>query len=237
LIVLFLLEGPKTRQGLLELMRPGTRDLLHAGGKRDQPVGDRLRAGQPPDVADRRRGRLRHAYRPRGSFPLLWALWVALVDFLPMVGGALAGIPTVLFALGHSVTAGIVTAAAFIAYQQIENHVLNSVVMSRTVRVNPLLVLLSLLIGTSIGDWIRGSSAVSWPPCSPSRSRTPFRSSPGNYGRPPRGRAPDNHPPAEPGPQAVTSKHPRPLGLSAGMDDALSRGPVLTPGIRYSAGQ
>ena len=22
-------------------------------------------------------------------FPLLWALWVALVDFLPMVGGAL----------------------------------------------------------------------------------------------------------------------------------------------------
>ena len=89
-------------------------------------------------------------------FPLLWALWVALVDFLPMVGGALAGIPTVLFALGHSLTAGIVTAAAFIAYQQIENHVLNPVVMSRTVKVNPLLVLLSLLIGTSIGDWLGG---------------------------------------------------------------------------------
>ena len=26
-------------------------------------------------------------------FPLLWGLWVALVDFLPMIGGALAGIP------------------------------------------------------------------------------------------------------------------------------------------------
>src|SRR5271157_4784452 len=26
-------------------------------------------------------------------FPLLWGLWVALVDFLPMVGGAVAGIP------------------------------------------------------------------------------------------------------------------------------------------------
>jgi predicted PurR-regulated permease PerM len=24
-------------------------------------------------------------------FPLLWALWVALVDFLPMIGGALVG--------------------------------------------------------------------------------------------------------------------------------------------------
>ena len=32
-------------------------------------------------------------------YPLLWALWVALVDFLPMIGGALAGIPTVLFAV------------------------------------------------------------------------------------------------------------------------------------------
>jgi hypothetical protein len=31
-------------------------------------------------------------------FPLLWGLWVALVDFLPMIGGALAGIPAVLFA-------------------------------------------------------------------------------------------------------------------------------------------
>jgi predicted PurR-regulated permease PerM len=89
-------------------------------------------------------------------FPLLWALWVALVDFLPMVGGALAGIPTVLFAAGHSLTAGLVTAAVFVGYQQLENHVLNPVVMSRTVKVNPLLVLVSILIGSSIGDWLGG---------------------------------------------------------------------------------
>jgi predicted PurR-regulated permease PerM len=93
-------------------------------------------------------------------FPLLWALWVALVDFLPMTGGALAGTPTVLFALGHSLTAGIVTAAAFIACQQIENHVLNPVIMSRTVNVNPLLVLLSILVGTSIGGWLGGFVAA-----------------------------------------------------------------------------
>jgi predicted PurR-regulated permease PerM len=89
-------------------------------------------------------------------FPLLWALWVALVDFLPMIGGALAGIPTVLIALSHSLTAGIVIAVAFVACQQIENHVLNPVIMSRTVNVNPLLVLLAILVGTSIGDWLGG---------------------------------------------------------------------------------
>ena len=73
-----------------------------------------------------------------------------------MIGGALAGIPTVLFAVGHSLTAGIVTATAFVAYQQLENHVLNPVVMSRTVNINPLLVLLAILVGTSIGDWLGG---------------------------------------------------------------------------------
>jgi predicted PurR-regulated permease PerM len=89
-------------------------------------------------------------------FPFLWALWVALVDFLPMIGGALAGIPTVLFALTHSLTAGIVTLVVFLVYTQFENHVLNPVVMSRTVRVNPLLVLVSILVGASIGSWIGG---------------------------------------------------------------------------------
>jgi predicted PurR-regulated permease PerM len=90
-------------------------------------------------------------------FPLLWALWVALVDFLPMIGGALAGIPTVLFALAHSLTAGIVTLVVFLVYTQVENHILNPVVMSRTVSVNPLLVLVAILVGASIGDWVGGT--------------------------------------------------------------------------------
>jgi predicted PurR-regulated permease PerM len=89
-------------------------------------------------------------------FPFLWALWVALVDFLPMIGGALAGIPTVLFATFHSLTAGIVTLVVFLAYTQFENHVLNPVVMSKTVRINPLLVLVSILVAASIGSWIGG---------------------------------------------------------------------------------
>jgi predicted PurR-regulated permease PerM len=89
-------------------------------------------------------------------FPFLWALWVALVDFLPMIGGALAGIPTVLFATAHSLTAGIVTLVVFLAYTQFENHVLNPVIMSKTVRINPLLVLVSILVAASIGSWIGG---------------------------------------------------------------------------------
>jgi predicted PurR-regulated permease PerM len=88
--------------------------------------------------------------------PILWGLWVALVDFLPMVGGALAGIPTVLFAFGHSITAGITTAVVFLIYTQLENHVLNPVIMSKTVNISPLLVLTSVLVGASLGSLVDG---------------------------------------------------------------------------------
>jgi predicted PurR-regulated permease PerM len=156
LLVLFLLEGPKMGRWLLDLMPPERAAYCRrVAGEISQSVtgyafGNLLTsliAGLVVFVTLTVLG---------VPFPLLWAVWVALVDFLPMIGGALAGIPTVLFALGHSLTAGIVTAAAFIVYQQIENHVLNPVVMSRTVKINPLLVLLSILVGTSIGDWVGG---------------------------------------------------------------------------------
>jgi predicted PurR-regulated permease PerM len=87
-------------------------------------------------------------------FAPLLGLWVALVDLLPLVGGLLAGIPTVILAFIHSSPAGIVTLVVFLAYQQIENHVLNPVVMSRTVRMNPLWVLLSVLVAAKLGDQI-----------------------------------------------------------------------------------
>jgi predicted PurR-regulated permease PerM len=91
-------------------------------------------------------------------FPGLWALWVALVDFLPMIGGALAGIPTIAFAFASapSLTAGIVTLIVFLVYTQFENHVLNPIVMSKTVHISPLLVLISVLVGASLGSLVGG---------------------------------------------------------------------------------
>ena len=156
LVVLMLLEAPKMRSGVLQLMSP-ERGARYARVAREvrravsgYMLGDfitSLIAGLVVFIT------LLIVGVP---FPFLWALWVALVDFLPLVGGALAGIPTVLFAFTHSITAGIVTAVVFVAYTQIENHVLNPVVMSRTVRVNPLLVFLAVLVGAEIGSLIGG---------------------------------------------------------------------------------
>jgi predicted PurR-regulated permease PerM len=156
LMVMLLVEAPKLRRGILAMMSPArAARYTRLGGEIRRSVsgymmGDILTsiiAGVVVFIT------LTVLSVP---FAILWALWVALVDFLPSIGGALAGIPTVLFALTHSLTAGIVTAVVFIIYTQVENHVLNPMVMSRTVRVNPLLVLVAVLVGAEIGNWIGG---------------------------------------------------------------------------------
>jgi predicted PurR-regulated permease PerM len=90
-------------------------------------------------------------------FALLIALWVALVAMIPLVGGLIAGVPSVALALLHSPTAGVVTLVVFVGFQLVENHFLYPVVMSRTVRMNPLWVLLTVLVGANLGG-VFGSS-------------------------------------------------------------------------------
>jgi len=155
-VILLLLEAPRMRAALLGAMSPErAARYAHIGGKVSSSIsgymlGDFLTSLIAGAVVFVTLAILSVPYA------LLFGLWVALVDFLPQIGGALAGIPTVLFALGHSLTAGIVTAVVFLLYTFIENHVLNPVVMSRTVRVNPLLVMVAVLVGADIGAWVGG---------------------------------------------------------------------------------
>lgn len=156
LVLLLLLEGHKLRNGVLRMMGPARAEQTSriAGEVSRSVTGymignfiTSLIAGIVVFVALTAMG---------VPFALLWGLWVALLDFLPMIGGAVVGIPTILFAFAHSVIAGIVVLIVFAAYTQIENHVLNPIVMSRTVRINPLLVLVAILVGASLGDLVGG---------------------------------------------------------------------------------
>jgi predicted PurR-regulated permease PerM len=156
LVLLLLLEGPKLRRGILGMMEPErAARVWRVSGEVSRSVTGfmlgnfitSLIAGIVVLVTLMILG---------VPFALLWALWVALFDFLPMIGGAVAGIPTALFALTHSLSAFIVFAVVFLAYTQIENHILNPIVMSRTVRINPLLVLIAILVGANVGDLVGG---------------------------------------------------------------------------------
>lgn len=77
-------------------------------------------------------------------------LWVAFTDLIPLVGATLGAIPTVAIAFVHSTPAGIAALIFYIVYQQIENHFLQPTVMSRTVNLNPLAVLVSVLAGVEL---------------------------------------------------------------------------------------
>ena len=78
------------------------------------------------------------------------ALWVAFADLIPLVGATLGAVPTIAVAFLHGTPAGIAAIVFFILYQQFENNVLQVTVMSKTVNVNPLGVLVSVLIGVEI---------------------------------------------------------------------------------------
>jgi predicted PurR-regulated permease PerM len=157
LVLLLLLEGPRLRRGTLSLLSPGqAKEMQAIASEVNRSVIGYMLGNFLTSLicgivvfAD-----LSWLGVP---FPLLWALWVALVDFLPMIGGALAGIPVVIFALfTKGVGGGIITLVVFLVYTQFENHVLNPVIMSKTVRISPLLVLTSVLVAASLGDWIGG---------------------------------------------------------------------------------
>ena len=87
-------------------------------------------------------------------YAFLLALWVGIADLIPLVGATLGALPAIVVAFLHSVPAGVVTVVFFVLYQQFENHVLQPVVYGRTIRLNPFLVLLAVIVGVELAGFI-----------------------------------------------------------------------------------
>jgi predicted PurR-regulated permease PerM len=157
LVLLLLLEGPRMRRGILSVLSPAQAgEVRRVASEVNRSVVGYMLGNFTTSVCCGITVFITLTV-VNAPFPALWALWVALVDFLPIIGGALAGIPTVLFVTGVvSVTAGVITLIVFLVYTQIENHILNPIIMSRTVRISPLLVLVAVLVGASLGSWVGG---------------------------------------------------------------------------------
>jgi predicted PurR-regulated permease PerM len=150
LTFLILMEGPKLSAGALNLVPDDHRERVR------RVAGDSARA-----VSGYMLGNLlisviaglatyaflRIAHVP---YPEVLALWVAFADMIPLVGATLGAVPTIGVAFLHSTTAGIAAIVFYVAYQQFENHVLQVAIMSRTVQVNPLGVLISVIAGVEL---------------------------------------------------------------------------------------
>lgn len=92
--------------------------------------------------------------------PVVLALVVAFADLVPLVGATIGAILASFAAFLHSSTAGVVSVIFFIVYQQFENNAIQPMVMSRTVRVNPLVVILSVLVGVELFGFVGALLAI-----------------------------------------------------------------------------
>ncbi len=91
---------------------------------------------------------------------LLLGLIAALSEAIPIVGPLLGAIPAILVAATVSPELALVVAALYLIIQLVEGSVLVPLVMRNTVGISPLLVLLSLLIGSTVGGLVGALLAV-----------------------------------------------------------------------------
>ncbi len=151
LSVLMLLSGPDIQRGMLDLIEnPLTRERLRRVAHDAAMAVTRYMAGNLIISLIAGVASFVALTLTGTPFKEVLALWVAFADLIPLVGATLGAIPAVLVAFLHSTTSGIIVLGFFIAYQQFENHVLQVTIMSRSVRLNPLAVLVSVLIGVEL---------------------------------------------------------------------------------------
>jgi predicted PurR-regulated permease PerM len=94
-------------------------------------------------------------------FAVALGLVVAILDLIPLAGATLAAIivSTVAF-LAEGWVKGAIVVAFFIVYQQLENHVIQPVVYSRTVQLSPLAVLIAVLVGAELAGVLGALAAI-----------------------------------------------------------------------------
>ena len=82
------------------------------------------------------------------AFPL--AVFAAVVDLLPLVGGTIGAIPALVIAFGISPAKGLLVLILHLAYQQAENAVISPAIYNKALNLSPALSFLSVVIGGAL---------------------------------------------------------------------------------------
>jgi predicted PurR-regulated permease PerM len=95
------------------------------------------------------------------SYAVALGLLVAILDLVPLAGATLAAIlvTTVAF-VDQGWVIGVIVLVYFVIYQQLENHVLQPLVYSRTVQLSPLAILIAVLIGAKLAGVLGALGAI-----------------------------------------------------------------------------
>jgi len=150
LAYLMVLEGPKVVDGSLNVFRPTTAERIRrVGGDCAKSVTGYISGNLLISFIC---GLLTYVVLLVVGVPFagLIALFVGIADLMPLVGATIGGAVAVIAGFIHSVPAGITVLVFFVLYQQLENHLLQPLVFARTVKLNPLTVIIAILIGVEL---------------------------------------------------------------------------------------
>jgi predicted PurR-regulated permease PerM len=156
-----LLEGPRTIREVLDLLAPQTRvryervgyDIYRTiSGYVTGNLLISLVAGVSSAAV---------LFGVGSEFAIALGLLVGILDLIPLAGATLAAIivsAVVLLETGWF--RALIVIGFFLAYQQLENHVLQPLVYGRTVQLSPLTVLLAVLIGAQLAGVLGALVAI-----------------------------------------------------------------------------
>ena len=80
------------------------------------------------------------------SSPLLFALFCSLTNIIPYVGPYIGGVPAVLIGLTESMNMGVIVFITIILVQLIENNIIQPLIVSKNVNLNPIYILIGIII-------------------------------------------------------------------------------------------
>ena len=93
-------------------------------------------------------------------YPLALALFAGFMEIFPVVGPVVSTIPILFMALTESQTMFLIAAGFMLALQQLEGNLVVPQIMYRQAKVSPLLVIISLYIGGTLGGILGAFVAI-----------------------------------------------------------------------------
>jgi len=151
LTIFFLQHGPRLARSARNQVRdPGRRSRLHslgvavyrrAFGYATSSLVMSLAAGLAAYLA----ARLAHVPGPAAL-----GVWVGLWDLVPLAGALIGAVPIIVLAAASSGERSLALIVAFVAYQTVENLVVQRSVEGSTVRVGPFVTIAAALVGLEL---------------------------------------------------------------------------------------
>jgi predicted PurR-regulated permease PerM len=160
LAYLMVLEAPIMIQGFLSLFsRPTAERISRVGADCARTITGYLSGNLVISVVC---GLLTYIFLKLTGVPFAApiALFVAVADLIPLVGATLGAVVAAAAGFLHSIPTGIAVVIFVVVYQQLENHLLQPIVYARTVKLNPLTVVVAILVAAELAGVIGALMAI-----------------------------------------------------------------------------